>query len=64
MLLGGGAVRDVVFCSLFYNGASCTKNFSVTEILGSARHAAAALLHLYLVTTSLRSNIFLKAVNK
>lgn len=54
------------FCILFfiYNGASCTKNFSVTEILGSASHAAAALLHMYLVTASLRNNVFLKAINK
>lgn len=64
MFLGGASDSGFVFCSLFYNGASCTKNFSVTEILGSASHAAAALLRLYLVTASLRNNVFLKAINK
>lgn len=62
MLLGGGAVRDFVFFSLFYNGVSCTKNLSVTDILGSASHAAAALL--YFVTAFLCNNVFLKAINK
>lgn len=51
-------------CILFYNYVSCTKNFSVIEILGSACHAAAALLHLYLVTAFLCDNVFLKAINK
>lgn len=62
MLLGGEAVRDFVFFSLFYNGVSCTKNLSVTEILGSASDAAATLL--YFVTAFLCNNVFLKAINK
>lgn len=58
-----GSQREFAFLFFVHNSASCTKNFSVAGLLGSASHQVVAAVLLHLVTAYLRNLLFLKSIN-